>query len=586
MIIIDVYVLIEDDDDYDYNDYNNKNNNYSEIYNIRKQEILSYNNVPYYLLLTSVLISFSSFIPLGYLSVNGSKLSSSMTSPLYGDSLLASILSSIPLFLTLIADYRNFFPNNNTKKQSNVNDVEIESKKRLWLSQAVIVVAVFTPGVYLYNAFVNKRTPAETYISFVFFKLYNGFGCNIFILSSFKPKIFTAARSLMMSLCFWISRSLLLASLGSTNALPLQISNNVFLVASELILFVLMSLCVIEFATIMISKNPSIDLLPEEYVALFYLVAFVFLFVAPSVAVFVYHGEELPNSNSTLISVYEYVTGIYTFLIVILPCRLSNLQITHASHVLRGIEHEDALNAELWRQRLPPKIADAVLSGDKSDINPEIYDNVTIFSSNVIDFDRKTMRLDPVNVVNILNDLYFVMDYCLLKFNLYKLDIIGDVYVCVAGVTSKNTAHENAALIADFALLVKECVKLIKFPKSSDPVRLTIGINSGRSTGAVVGISLPRFCLFGNAINIANFIEISGQNDYINCSSTTAKLLREHGQHVIEEGSGIVARDKTRKTYVITDITSSNTRLTQDFIRSVRIDAKKALKLSAADRKI
>jgi class 3 adenylate cyclase len=264
---------------------------------------------------------------------------------------------------------------------------------------------------------------------------------------------------------------------------------------------------------------------------------------------------------------------------------MSNLQITHSSQLLRAIEHEEKLNIELWNQRLPPKIAEAVLSGNKSTINPEIYDDVTIFSSNVIDFDRKTMRSNPVDVVNILNDLHFVMDYCLMKFNLYKLDIIGDVYVCVAGVTSRNNAHENAALIADFALLVKECVKLIKFPKSADAVRLTIGINSGKSTGAVVGNHLPRFCLFGNAINIANFLEISGQNDYINCSSTTAKLLREHGQHVVEEGIGFVAKDKARKTYVIRDITPDNTRLTAEFIRTVKQEAKQALKLSVKNRK-
>jgi hypothetical protein len=380
---------------------------------------------------------------------------------------------------------------------------------------------------------------------------------------------------------------LLLATQGSSSATAYDIftAHIAFLFISEGVLFIFMAVFVIEFAYIFISKNSAINILPEEYVTLFYIVGSVFLFVAVTVTVGVYDGAILANSSSTCISVYEYITGIYTFIIVILPCRMSNLQITHSSQLLRAIEHEEKLNIELWNQRLPPKIAEAVLSGNKSTINPEIYDDVTIFSSNVIDFDRKTMRSNPVDVVNILNDLYFVMDYCLLKFNLYKLDIIGDVYVCVAGVTSRSSAHENAALIADFALLVKECVKLIKFPKSADPVRLTIGINSGKSTGAVVGNHLPRFCLFGNAINIANFLEISGQNDYINCSSTTAKLLREHGQHVVEEGDGFVAKDKARKTYVIRDITPDNTRLTAEFIRTVKQEAKQALKLSVKNRK-
>jgi class 3 adenylate cyclase len=117
-------------------------------------------------------------------------------------------------------------------------------------------------------------------------------------------------------------------------------------------------------------------------------------------------------------------------------------------------------------------------------------------------------------------------------------------------------------------------------------VRLTIGINSGKSTGAVVGNHLPRFCLFGNAINIANFLEVSGQSDNINCSSTTAKLLREHGHHVVEEGSGFVAKDKARKTYIIKGVTRANTRLTTEYIQSIKQEAKQALKETVKNRKI
>jgi hypothetical protein len=262
-----------------------------------------------------------------------------MRSEEFGDSLLASLLASIPLFITLIIDYRNFF-NEIGIRDTNGYQVDSESKKRLWLSQAVILTGVFIPSVYHYHAFVTnqKPVPAELYVSFMLFRIFISIGCNVFILSSFFPEIFNTFRSSFLLGSYWLSRLLLVASQGEDRDISsIMVANNVFLVLSEVILFILMSLCVVKFAFTFISKNSAINLLPEEYVALFYLLGTVFLFVAGTAVVFVYKAEELANSNGTCVSIYEHIIGMYTCIIVILPSRMSNLQITHSSQLLRAI---------------------------------------------------------------------------------------------------------------------------------------------------------------------------------------------------------------------------------------------------------
>lgn len=64
----------------------------------------------------------------------------------------------------------------------------------------------------------------------------------------------------------------------------------------------------------------------------------------------------------------------------------------------------------------------------------------------------------PIHVVDLLNRLYTVMDYCASLFPLYKVETIGDAYMVVGGLPERIDQH--ALAIADFAVLVKEAVKV------------------------------------------------------------------------------------------------------------------------------
>ena len=86
-----------------------------------------------------------------------------------------------------------------------------------------------------------------------------------------------------------------------------------------------------------------------------------------------------------------------------------------------------------------------------------------------------------------LNQLYVVMDFVASTLpHLYKVETIGDAYVISCGVTEE--AEDHAVHVANFALLVRDCVKLVKSPLDpSAPLAIRIGMHSGSVISGVIG---------------------------------------------------------------------------------------------------
>eukprot|EP00559_Dactyliosolen_fragilissimus_P009842 CAMPEP_0184855690 /NCGR_PEP_ID=MMETSP0580-20130426/842_1 /TAXON_ID=1118495 /ORGANISM="Dactyliosolen fragilissimus" /LENGTH=695 /DNA_ID=CAMNT_0027350255 /DNA_START=61 /DNA_END=2148 /DNA_ORIENTATION=- len=204
----------------------------------------------------------------------------------------------------------------------------------------------------------------------------------------------------------------------------------------------------------------------------------------------------------------------------------------HISSEVRSAHMLDKLSKKLAVERnlsntllysmLPKHVADSLRQGKTYE--PEHYDDVTLFFSDVVGFTDICSKLPPWDIIDMLNRLYSVMDYLAEKFELYKVETIGDAYMCCSGLPEKDP--NNANKVANFAIAVIKCVQLVTSPFDEKPIQVRIGIHSGSCMAGVVGTLTPHYCLFGDMINTTSRHESTGEAGKIHSSLETFGKLQ------------------------------------------------------------
>ena len=64
-------------------------------------------------------------------------------------------------------------------------------------------------------------------------------------------------------------------------------------------------------------------------------------------------------------------------------------------------------------------------------VEPAFHDKVTLFFSDVVGFTSICNQVEPWDVIDMMNQLYSVMDFLASHFDLYKVETVGDSYMYV-----------------------------------------------------------------------------------------------------------------------------------------------------------
>ncbi|XP_061828717.2 retinal guanylyl cyclase 2 isoform X1 [Nerophis lumbriciformis] len=202
------------------------------------------------------------------------------------------------------------------------------------------------------------------------------------------------------------------------------------------------------------------------------------------------------------------------------------------------LEVEKQRTEKLLSEMLPLSVAEALKTG--ATVEPEYFDQVTIYFSDIVGFTTISSLSDPIEVVDLLNDLYSLFDAVLSNHDVYKVETIGDAYMVASGLPKKNE-NKHAAEIANMSLNILSSVGTFRMRHMPDvPVRIRIGIHSGPCVAGVVGLTMPRYCLFGDTVNTASRMESTGLPYRIHVNLSTVKILRS-----LHEGYKIDVRGKT-----------------------------------------
>ncbi|XP_074647911.1 guanylate cyclase 32E-like isoform X2 [Tubulanus polymorphus] len=225
-------------------------------------------------------------------------------------------------------------------------------------------------------------------------------------------------------------------------------------------------------------------------------------------------------------------SNIFDNMVALMEKYATNLEALVEERTLQLVEEKKKTEALLHRM-LPKPVAEQLKRGRP--VVPEHYDCVTIYFSDVVGFTALSAKSRPLEVVDLLNDLYILFDSIIGNYEVYKVETIGDAYMVVSGLPIRN-ANRHAGEIASMSLHLLSAIKTFKIRhRPEETLKLRIGINSGPCVAGVVGIKMPRYCLFGDTVNTASRMESTGEDLKIHCSHDTQLLLNKLGGYKLEE---------------------------------------------------
>uniref|UniRef100_A0A915CU54 guanylate cyclase n=1 Tax=Ditylenchus dipsaci TaxID=166011 RepID=A0A915CU54_9BILA len=220
------------------------------------------------------------------------------------------------------------------------------------------------------------------------------------------------------------------------------------------------------------------------------------------------------------------------------------------------LEAERHKTEELLCELMPKSIAGELLahlgkSETRDAVEAREFPEATVLFTDIVTFTNicshivfSKIKLFVFNVVHMLNDLYLRFDRLVGLHDVYKVETIGDAYMIVGGVPKVVTNHAENVLNMSIAMLMES--KLVLSPITSQPIRIRVGLHTGHVVAGVVGIKMPRYCLFGETV--ANKMESNGIPGRIHLSESTKRLghrtnsefvFTDRGNIEIIVGSGI-----------------------------------------------
>ena len=203
-----------------------------------------------------------------------------------------------------------------------------------------------------------------------------------------------------------------------------------------------------------------------------------------------------------------------------------------AEATLNGVE--ESAERSQKRQRtddllfdiFPRHVANALTEGRK--VEPELKSEVTIFFADIVGFTRISSLLTPLEVSMMLDRLYEKLDALSRRHEVYKVETIGDCFMCCTNLILDQPDHCKRMVKFAFDAIQAANETLINPDQPNlGYIDLRVGMHAGPVVANVVGSRNPRYCLFGDSVNCASRMESLSEKNRIQCSDTVARLLKK-----------------------------------------------------------
>ena len=169
-----------------------------------------------------------------------------------------------------------------------------------------------------------------------------------------------------------------------------------------------------------------------------------------------------------------------------------------------------------------PKEIVAILKNEPH-IIADHFEGASILFADVVNFTPLSATMTPIELVELLNEVFSHFDSLVEKYGLEKIKTIGDCYMVAAGIPRSRADHAQA--LTAMALEMRDYVSLHEF--QGRKLTFRIGMNSGPVVAGVIGRKKFTYDLWGDAVNTASRMESHGQGGIIQITRATYELVKD-----------------------------------------------------------
>ena len=156
-------------------------------------------------------------------------------------------------------------------------------------------------------------------------------------------------------------------------------------------------------------------------------------------------------------------------------------------------------------------------------INGEYFSLATVLFCDFVGFTKKTEKLQPGELIEVLDSFFSGFDKIIERFQLKKVKTIGDAYMAVGGIPDLNSNHPERVVLASREII--NFVKGMNFQQKAigkDSWDVRIGVHTGP---VIAGKTSSSFDIWGDTVNIAARLESSSDEMKIHISDQTREML-------------------------------------------------------------
>jgi adenylate cyclase len=202
-------------------------------------------------------------------------------------------------------------------------------------------------------------------------------------------------------------------------------------------------------------------------------------------------------------------------------------EISERCQIEIALRAEQEKSESLLLNVLPKAIADRLKRGEST--IAEHFADVNVMFADLAGFTELASHTAPVQLVNILNQIFSAFDRLADSHGLEKIKTIGDAYMAVSGLAQQS--DQSADAVAEMALDMCAAIKEFNAQNGLD-FKLRVGINSGPVIAGIIGMRKFSYDLWGTTVNIASRMQSTCPIGAIHISAATRERLGDRFEYI------------------------------------------------------